>query len=114
MVYTIEEKNVEPQHVLAKVLEPLSFRALKNISLKNGSQIADFGCGIGDTTLMLSQFFPGTFLTGLDQNKELIEIARATKELHSNINFVTGDVLHLPFADDSFDLVFCRYLLHHI
>ena len=114
MIYTIEETNLERQHLLAEFLNPVSLNALKNISLDKGSKILDLGCGLGDTTLMLSNFFPGTYVTGLDQNDALIEAAIVTNELHSNIKFLTGNALELPFENNSFDFVFCRYLLHHI
>ena len=114
MTYTIEETNLERQHLLARFLNPFTIRALENISLKKGSQILDLGCGLGDTSLMLSNFFEGTYVTGLDQDEALIEAATAANELHSNMKFLTGDALELPFEDNSFDFVFCRYLLHHI
>jgi ubiquinone/menaquinone biosynthesis C-methylase UbiE len=63
---------------------------------------------------MLSEFFPGCHATGLDQNEELIETAVATKELHSNLKFLKGNALKLPFENNRFDFVFCRYLLHHL
>ena len=114
MTYTIEEINLERQHLLARYLNPFTLRALENISLKKGSQILDLGCGLGDTSLMLSNFFVGTYITGLDQDEALIEAATAANEFHSNMKFLTGDALELPFEDNSFDFVFCRYLLHHI
>jgi ubiquinone/menaquinone biosynthesis C-methylase UbiE len=115
MTYTIEETNFERQHLLAVFLEPLTLRALENISLKKGSQILDLGCGLGDTTLMLSEFFPGTYATGLDQDAALIKAANEEKKLlHVNLDFVCGDALALPFEDNNFDFVFCRYLLVHI
>ena len=39
MTYTIEETNLEQQHLFARFLEPLTLHALKNISLKNGATI---------------------------------------------------------------------------
>src|SRR5258708_26122191 len=115
MTYTIEETDLERQHLLAQLLEPVSLRALENISLKKGSQILDLGCGLGDTTLLLSDFFTGTYATGLDQDAALIKAANEEKKLlHANLYFVCGDALALPFDDNSFDFVFCRYLLHHI
>jgi demethylmenaquinone methyltransferase/2-methoxy-6-polyprenyl-1,4-benzoquinol methylase len=115
MIYTIEETNLERQHLLAKFLNPLTILALQKISLKKGSKILDMGCGLGETTKMLSAFFPETDLTGLDQDEALIEEANDTKgKPGSNMKFVTGDALDLPFEDNHFDFVFARYLIHHI
>jgi len=115
MIYTIEEKNLERQHLLAQWLDPLSRHALERISLRKGSKILDVGCGLGDTTLMLSKCFEDTRLTGLDQDMELIEEAKAANQAgHSTMQFVTGDAQQLPFPDNSFDFAFTRYLLHHV
>ncbi|HEV8083111.1 MAG TPA: class I SAM-dependent methyltransferase [Chitinophagaceae bacterium] len=115
MIYTIEEKNLERQHLLAEFLNPVSLNALKNISLPKDATILDVGCGLGDTTLMLNERFPGSAITGLDGDASLIEAAIEEKNLfHSNFDFVCSDALHLPFEDNSFDFVFTRYCLHHL
>ena len=106
MTYTIAETNLERQHLLAEFLEPVSLHALENISLPAGSRILDLGCGIGETTLMLSKVFPGTSVTGLDQDQALIEAAIATKAWQSHsMDFLRGDAKHLPFQDNGFDWV---------
>ena len=114
MPYTISETNLERQHLLGQVLNPLTLKALDKICLKTGSSIADIGCGLGDTTIMLSEKFPGCILTGVDQDADLINAAADEKGVHANMKFITGNALQLPFPDNHFDLVFARYLLHHI
>lgn len=115
MSYTIEEKNLERQHLLAEYLNPLTLNALENISLQKGAKILDLGCGIGETTLMLSNRFPQAHITGLDEDEALIEVAKSRKyEKASSIQFVTGNALQMQFADNSFNFVFTRALLHHI
>jgi ubiquinone/menaquinone biosynthesis C-methylase UbiE len=115
MTYTIEETDLERQHLLAEFLEPISLNALKNISLTSNATILDIGCGLGDTTLMLHERFPNSTITGLDGDASLIETATEEKALlHSNLYFVRADAMHLPFDDNSFDFVFTRYCLHHL
>jgi ubiquinone/menaquinone biosynthesis C-methylase UbiE len=115
MIYTIEEVNFERQHLLSRVLETISLHALETISLPAGSTILDLGCGLGETTEMLSKRFPGTHLTGLDQNESLIQVAKETKiKPGSFMQFIAGNAQHLPFENNRFDFVFTRYLLHHI
>ena len=115
MTYTIEETDLERQHLLAEFLNPVSLNALKNISLPEHASILDIGCGLGDTTLMLNERFPNSTITGLDGDASLIENATQEKTLlHPNLNFVCADALHLPFDDNSFDFVFCRFVLTHI
>lgn len=115
MMYTIEETDLERQHLLAQFLDPVSLNALKKISLSKHASILDIGCGLGDTTLMLNKRFPNSTITGLDGDEHLIEAAIAEKKsVHPNLDFVCGDALHLPFEDNSFDFVFCRFVLTHI
>ena len=115
MTYTIEETDLERQHLLAEFLNPLSLKALATIVLPKNASILDVGCGLGDTTLMLNERFQDSTITGLDGDASLIETAiEGKKILYPNLAFVCGDALHLPFEDNSFDFVFSRYILHHI
>ncbi len=115
MTYTIEETDLERQHLLAEFLQPISLNALVTISLPKHATILDIGCGLGDTTLMLNERFPNSFITGLDGNEALIETASTEKTLlHPNLHFVCSDATHLPFDDNSFDFVFCHFVLSHI
>lgn len=115
MTYTIEETDLERQHLLAQFLQPISLNALATICLPKHASILDIGCGLGDTTLMLNEHFANSTITGLDGDMVLIEAAIEEKKLsHSNLDFVCADALHLPFDDNSFDFVFTRYCLHHL
>ena len=114
MQYNIQETNTERQHLLAELLNPLSLRTLEKIQLKKGAAILDIGCGLGDTAMMLAKQFAGCMLTGIDQDADLIHTASGEKKHYSNIAFIAGSALQLPFKDNSFDFVFTRYLLHHI
>lgn len=119
MVYTIEETDLERQHLLAEFLKSISLRALETISLPNNAKILDIGCGLGDTTLMLNERFPNATITGLDGNEALIETASAEKALlHPNLHFVCSDAKHLPFDDIVlilfFDASYCRISLMHL
>jgi len=72
------------------------------------SNILDIGCGNG----RLVQNIPSeSKYTGLDISPKLISKAKAKHPTH---NFVTGDILALPFQDNSFDIVFAIASFHHI
>ncbi|MDO8875223.1 MAG: class I SAM-dependent methyltransferase [Pseudolabrys sp.] len=76
--------------------------------LPRGSRIADLGCGSGVFTNVLQQ--RGYNCTGVDLSPALIRIAR---EKYPGIEFIEGDIEHLPFADASFDGVLLAGVLHH-
>lgn len=80
------------------MLKPLSVRALNAIRLPQSAEILDLGCGIGETTAMLGSQFPGSNLTGMDQDTALIEFARTRqKNNFSTSQFISGSALELPF-----------------
>ncbi|MBY0122677.1 class I SAM-dependent methyltransferase [Bacillus sp. S/N-304-OC-R1] len=65
-----------------------------------GSSVCDLGCGDGFGSLKLSD--AGYKVTGIDVSEEMI--ARA-KSVNNSDQFIKGDILNLPFPDDSFDAV---------
>src|SRR5690242_11171119 len=101
MTYTITETNLERQQLLAEYLDPFTLHALEGLTLPAGSSILDLGCGLGKTTQLLSKHFPGTSLTGLDFNSELIETANSPTAFGmAKVQFLTGNALSLPFHDN--------------
>ncbi len=76
--------------------------------LPRGAHIADLGCGSGVFTEILRQ--RGYECTGVDLSPTLIRIAR---EKFPGIEFIEGDIEHLPFADGSFDGVLLAGVVHH-
>lgn len=76
----------------------------KHITWSEGSQILDVGCGNGYFTYYLEQL--GKTI-GLDYSWTMVKT-------NPSDNLVQGSALALPFKDNTFDLVFCSNLLHHI
>ena len=72
--------------------------------------ILEVGCGLGHNLALMDNL--GDFnLTGIDIQSYATEKG---KNLYNNINFMNGDLLDLPFEDNSFDLVFSRMVLIHV
>ncbi|MBO8162859.1 MAG: methyltransferase domain-containing protein [Brevibacillus sp.] len=69
--------------------------------------ILDIGCGPGWLTFILKEMAPQANIDGLDLSEEMVETARllAAQKGYSNVRFVQGDAVKLPFPDNSFDLV---------
>lgn len=75
-------------------------------------QILDFGAGIGSSVPHFLRLMPGTQLVCADVSAASLDITRA--RFGSAVtcqHLATGD---LPFADDSFDVVFAACVFHHI
>ena len=70
---------------------------------RNG-RIIDLACGTGDIVFHLVRTDPTLRVTGVDFCEPMLEGARA-RSLRSRgtVDFIEGDVMQLPFADNSFD-----------
>ena len=63
-----------------------------------GYRVLDACCGTGDLSVAVRK--AGGAVTGLDFSERMLERARRKS---NEISWVLGDVLELPFADESFD-----------
>ncbi len=76
-----------------------------------GDAVLDACCGTGDLTFSLLDACPGSVVTGLDFTAAMIDRARekaAARERRGRpapAAFIVGDLLDLPFDDDSFAAV---------
>lgn len=83
--------------------------------LSKGAMVLDVGTGRGKLLEALSMF--GFKAIGLEKNSALVvngntELKAKGKE--KEVRFMEGDVLDIPFADESFDGVTDIGLLHHL
>lgn len=80
-----------------------------------GESVLDCGGGTGSTALLAARRTgPGGRVTLLDLSDGMIQVARARVRkagLEARIRFAIGDLLSLPFRDDSFDAVLSTYSL---
>ena len=68
--------------------------------------LLDVCCGTGDLALALARRNPGVPVTGLDFSEAMLECAREkAARACAGVEFVHGDLLALPFADDTFSAV---------
>ena len=85
---------------------------LDSAGLEPGLRVLDVACGPGDPALTIAARVGNTgHVSGVDISEGAIEVARELAEkadLH-NIDFRTADVAALPFDDESFDRVTCRF-----
>jgi 2-polyprenyl-3-methyl-5-hydroxy-6-metoxy-1,4-benzoquinol methylase len=74
--------------------------------------LLDVGTGVGDIPCRAKKVARKAHVElttiGLDRSRELASVSRAAVDFS-----VCADALHLPFANDSVDIVMCSQLLHH-
>jgi len=82
---------------------------LKKLS-EQPQSILDYGCGTGDTCLLLQQAFGATSVVGLDVSAGSIEVARARHQ-----STACGFMTLADYAPKgTVDLVYCNGVFHHI
>lgn len=78
----------------------------------NGARLVEIGCGMGTDLLQFAR--GGAHCTGVDLTPRSIEISRLHFDLYRmRADFVLSDAERLPFADESFDVVYSNGVLHH-
>src|SRR5699024_9783979 len=88
--------------------------------LSASTQLLDAGCGQGSLTSNLAEHIShlgGTpaQVTGVDQSAEAVaEATELASDKQLDIPFQQANIHQLPFADDTFDVVFCHQVLHHV
>jgi ubiquinone/menaquinone biosynthesis C-methylase UbiE len=96
------------------VVEPF-VRQLRTIGIRmvpshEGRTVLDIGCGTG--TSLDSYHKAGYTVMGIDASPAMLAAARS--KLAGRAQLYLGDASHLPFPNESFDLVHTMFLLHEI
>jgi ubiquinone/menaquinone biosynthesis C-methylase UbiE len=114
MSYTIDERNPERQQMLAEILNPPTRDVLARLPRVPNAACLDLGCGQGNTTRFLASVLDLAVCIGLEYDTALVDYATTRSDNPPGVRFQQGDATQLAFADASFDIVFCRYLLIHM
>lgn len=77
------------------------------------SQILDVGCGPGVLTAEVARRYSNAEIIGLDISPQRLEYATQQTSLE-NLHFQCANSTHLPFPDNSFDLVYSRFMLEYL
>ena len=109
-----------PQEELPDFIKKLELQAVEtaeeryplylDVGLKDAHHILDVGCGAGFVTRDIARLTKGTVI-GIDGALNLLSVASQILHDYTNTKLVSGDAQHLPFKDNSFDIVTCNLLL---
>lgn len=82
--------------------------------LQPSDRVLDVGCGPGTITVGLADRVPDGSVVGMDAEPRIVEEARSATGEVANLSFEVGDVYHLGFDDDRFDVVHAHQVLQHL
>ncbi len=84
--------------------------------LRPGMTLLDVGSGPGTITADLAEHVAPGRVTALEATDEAMTLTRSTaaERWIDTIDCVVGDVHHLDFADDTFDVVHAHQVLQHV
>lgn len=78
-----------------------------------GKQLLELGCGAGKMSVLLTK--SGANVTAFDLSPLSVQTARQLAALNNtDIDLAVASGEHLPFVNDSFDVIFGKSILHHL
>ncbi|GIH11602.1 hypothetical protein Rhe02_96690 [Rhizocola hellebori] len=100
----------------ARLLNPISERALRDAGIGPGQRVLDIGTGAGDVALLAAELVgPTGSVVGIDQNPEILQAAehRARSLGLDNVTFVEGDCTDVDLPG-RFDAIVGRLVLMYV
>jgi len=116
----LEQMGYSPQEIASVPESSLGALGCGNptalAGLKEGQTVLDIGCGAGlDAFLAARKVGPKGQVIGADMTAELIERARrgAAECGYGNVEFLQGQMEHLPLPDESVDVIISNCVMNH-
>jgi SAM-dependent methyltransferase len=105
--YEQQTHEVEDQHWWYRGRRTVLDGVIAGLGLPAGARILDAGCGSGRNMIELARHGP---VTGIELSEPSVALARA----RDVGQVISGSVLELPFAADSFDLAVSLDVIEHL
>lgn len=115
-IYGRVARRYDLQHgLLTAFSDARGRRLLVAATVRGGERVLDCGAGTGSTGLAAAERAgPGGHVVLFDLSPEMLAVAAQKAEargLRDRVELETGDLVHLPFPDASFDVVLSTYSL---
>ena len=94
--------------MVATIIQVVSENLCEAVDLMPGERVLDVACGSGNTAIAAARRF--TDVTGVDYVPSLLDRAQERAQAERlDIEFHEADAEHLPFEDESFDVVLSTF-----
>ncbi len=92
---------------------PVGEQAIARMHVPANAQVLDVGCGSGWASRLLAGQASDGRVVGIDISDEMIQLARDSSSLFSNVEFRIASAEELPFKDDEFTHAFSMESLYY-
>jgi SAM-dependent methyltransferase len=115
-VLAIGDAAANRLRILHSIYGPGARRLLKRAGIRPGMRVVDLGAGVGMVTQLLAELVgPSGEVVGVDVSAAQLAQARTLLPVHlTNVRFVEASAIATGLPRESFDLVYCRFLLIHL
>ncbi len=87
---------------------------LKDYITEDTDSVLDIGCGPAIIDVELGKLYPKKQFIGIDNSEIRIAQARMNLRDISNVRIELANASQLPYPSNTFDLIFCRFLLEYL
>lgn len=108
------QKNLS---LLDKTFNDQTHYFLKKHACQSDLSVLDIGCGTGLMTQFLAERVGETGkVVAIDNNENQIYVAKQACPTHLQpmIDWRIGNIYELDILNETFDLIYCRFVLHHV
>ena len=97
--------------ILMTTMRPVGDSLINTLKLKGNEHVLDVASGTGEPGLTLSTLLPDGEVTGSDLSENMVIIANEHAQERNIANYHSQqcDATNMPFADNSFDHIICRF-----
>lgn len=85
-----------------------------NLGLEGREKVMDFGCGLGTVARYAAAMIPDGRLVCVDISAKRLAACRKYLKKYKNAECLTAIQEHLRFEDETFDVIYCHFVLHEI
>ena len=115
--YSIGEQGQESLGILEKSFNEQTEYFLKKHGVKPGMKVLDIGCGLGFMTQAIANLVGDDgHVVAIDNSQNQVKAAqnRTPNNLKKIIEYSAHDIYDLDKLNQRFDVVYCRFVLHHV
>ena len=96
---------------MMNLMRPVGENLIEPLKLKGTEHVLDIASGTGEPGLTVSKLLPQGKVTGIDLSEKMVAIANDHAQQRGINNYKSQqcDVSNMPFEDNFFDAVICRF-----